>query len=499
MKSLVYTFSSACLALSLGLAAQAQSQTQPTAEQEPRSVRLATAPQQSVEGRPLNIYRFGEGTAEFVFLFGAFHGDEPQGPYLLQRLMDVLSANPAYYQDKSIFVMPVVNPDGLQRKTRMNARKVDLNRNFPTRDYQANQHRGTRYYAGPKALSEPESATVYELLKPYVQSVGKDKIKILSIHAPLAVNNFDGLARPLAERMAVYNGYKAIKDIGYPTPGSFGTYYGKEHGLAMITLETSSESAPRAWERHREALLALLQFPDKELYPELVIPSLRPEPQSTPRPEPSESPEALLSPPAADPAEPAPRRWWPLPQATPEPTPEPTPLPTPVPESTLPPVLAPVATPEPTPAAYQPGSQKLPPLSVQAWIKVSKKDQRLYVLEQSKVIASFPVSTGLGAKDTPNGTFKLLTRVVEPPYSGSPHLGKRYYPPRHPNNPLGSRWMQINGWHYRTGAMLGIHGTDDPENIGKAVSGGCVRMHNQDVELLFERLRVGMKVVIATE
>jgi len=459
-------------------------------------------PQRSVEGRDLKVYRFGDNTDEVIFLFGAFHGDEPQGAYILEQLMQLLQQQPAYYQDKSIFIVPVVNPDGLARKTRVNANKVDLNRNFPTRDYKPGQHRSTRYYAGPRALSEPESQLVHELLKPYLSAEYKNKIKVLSIHAPLAVNNFEGTARPVAERMAVYNGYRAVQDIGYPTPGSFGTYYGKEQGLSVITLETSNESPQQAWQRHQKALLALLQFPEPNLYPELLPPVLDPSPLATPTPEPESEPksepDSELGPGPERELEPAlPRRWWPLPQPTPLPTPEPTP--TPLPSPTLPPVLAPVATPEPTPSAYQPGTQKLPALSAKAWVKISKQDQKLYVLEQDKVVASFPVATGKGVKDTPNGTFKLLTRVANPPYSGSPHLGKRYYPPQHPNNPLGSRWMQFNAWHYYSGAMLGIHGTDDPASIGKALSAGCVRMHNQDVELLFEHLRVGMKVVIADQ
>lgn len=482
----------------------------------------------SVQGRPIPIYRYGDGSGEYLFLFGTFHGDESQGTYMLHELMMILDQNPAYYADKTIFIVPMVNPDGQQRKTRVNAHSVDLNRNFPTRNFKPGLNKGTRYFGGPTALSEPESKMVFELLKPYISAEPSDKIKILSIHAPLAVNNFDGPAQALADSMKRYNGYGVSSDIGYATPGSFGTYYGKERGIKVVTLETSNESPQAAWKRHHKALLALLQHPDQNLYPVMPTPTPTPVPTPVPTPEmtpePTASPEVSPSPePTTEPtpeatasptAEPTPSlepsatpsqmsRWWPLPPvpmstpaATPEPSPEPTPIstPRPTPRPTVRPT--PLPTPVPTATPYRPGAIKLPPLSKQVLLKISKKTQRLEVIEQGKVIAWFPVSTGLGPKDTPNGSFKVLTKVVYPSYNGSLHLGKRYWAPKDPHNPLGTRWMQINGWHYRSGAMLGIHGTDEPLGIGKAVSGGCVRMHNADVERLFEALPVGAKVVI---
>ena len=480
------------LGLNLGLA--------PAAFAAPAAI---TPKHTSAEGRDIPVYRYGDGKGEYLFLFGVFHGDEPQGAYMLTELMEILDQNPAYYADKTIFVVPVVNPDGLEHKTRVNAHKVDLNRNFPTRDFKPGLNKGTRYHGGPAPLSEPESRLVFELLKPYL-ALESDKIKILSIHAPLAVNNFDGPARALAERLKQYNGYAAAGDIGYSTPGSFGTYYGKERGIRVITLETSKESSQAAWTRHQKALLALLQYPDPNLYPSPVAsPTALPTPLPTPLPTLEPTPEPTVTPslePTPAPTSTPQKRWWPLrhpaavmtPEPSPQPTPEPSLTPTPVPT----PVSTPMPTPMPTPTPYLPGKITLPALSKLTVLKVSKKTQRLEVVDHGKTLASFPVSTGKGPKDTPNGTFKVLTKALYPSYNGSPHLGKRYWPPKDPHNPLGTRWMQISAWHYRTRAMLGIHGTDEPAGIGQAVSGGCVRMHNADVEKLYAALPVGVKVVI---
>ena len=66
--------------------------------------------------------------------------------------------------------------------------------------------------------------------------------------------------------------------------------------------------------------------------------------------------------------------------------------------------------------------------------------------------------------------------------------------PRHmaggPDNPLGARAMYLGGTLYR------IHGSNEPETIGQAVSSGCIRMTNEDVVDLYERVRVGTKVVV---
>lgn len=234
---------------------------QAAATRAPVVQKLSLARATSWQGRPLEAYRLGQGQDEFVFFFGGFHGDEAQGVLMLNALMAELKEKPALLEKRSVFIMPQVNPDGVAHKKRVNHRGVDLNRNFPTSNYRAGAHPKTRYYAGQSALSEPESKAVFELLKPFVERIPAHKIKIMSIHAPLAVNNYDGPARDISLAMKRHNGYAVSSDIGYPTPGSFGSYYGKEKGIRVVTLETGRVSAQAAWKRHRKALYAFLLFP----------------------------------------------------------------------------------------------------------------------------------------------------------------------------------------------------------------------------------------------
>ena len=84
--------------------------------------------------------------------------------------------------------------------------------------------------------------------------------RIVSIHAPLEVVNYDGPARALAERMSVHNGYPVSGDIGYPTPGSFGNYAGVERNIPTITLELPRGGFDAMWEPNKKALLEAITY-----------------------------------------------------------------------------------------------------------------------------------------------------------------------------------------------------------------------------------------------
>ena len=66
---------------------------------------------------------------------------------------------------------------------------------------------------------------------------------------------------------------------------------------------------------------------------------------------------------------------------------------------------------------------------------------------------------------------------------------KGFYPGG-PNNPLGARALYIGSTIYR------IHGTNQPWSIGQAMSSGCIRLANNDVEDLYSRVRVGSRVIV---
>jgi hypothetical protein len=122
-------------------------------------------------------------------------------------------------------------------------------------------------------------------------------------------------------------------------------------------------------------------------------------------------------------------------------------------------------------------------------ILVRKSRFELAVLLGGAPIDRFPVAVGADAS-TPVGVFKVRDRIKNPDWY---FHGKRI-PFGDPQNIIGTRWLGLTGAAAADG--IGIHGTADDSSIGKAVSMGCVRMHNADVEKLFEWGDAGVEVEI---
>ena len=206
----------------------------------------------SWQRRPLELYRLGTGPVGLLLL-AVMHGDEPAGEYFCHQLLAEVAEQPGLLGSQTLLVCPVVNPDGLALGTRQNARGVDLNRNFPTRDW-ALGPAGERYYGGPEPASEPETQALMRLV--HTEKPGR----IVTIHADLHNLNYDGPAQALAEAMAGENGYTLAPDIGYPTPGSFGGYAGRERSIPTITLELPEGDGVALWPANRTALLRALTY-----------------------------------------------------------------------------------------------------------------------------------------------------------------------------------------------------------------------------------------------
>ena len=121
-------------------------------------------------------------------------------------------------------------------------------------------------------------------------------------------------------------------------------------------------------------------------------------------------------------------------------------------------------------------------------IVVSLEDRKLALVEDGKVIKTYPVAVGKPSTPSPVGTFTIQRRVMNPTYS---HDGRIVLPG--PNNPVGSRWMGLSIHGY------GIHGTNVPSSIGKAASHGCIRMAKADLEELYPMVAEGDTVELIGE
>ena len=209
------------------------------------------------------IYLTGDEDAK-TLIIGVFHGDEPQGKYLIEKYLEkdladatektmgVCPLSPLleikdfgspleggsefsiprrgqnYGRGGNLFI-PCLNPDGLQLGQRTNANGVDLNRNFPTKNWELTEK--NEFFGGEQPASEIETQFVIDIINAYQPET------ILTLHAPYKVVNYDGPAQDLAEQISEIINYPVEASIGYPTPGSFGTYAGIERQIKTLTLE----------------------------------------------------------------------------------------------------------------------------------------------------------------------------------------------------------------------------------------------------------------------
>ena len=209
----------------------------------------------TVSGRPIEAIAFSPPRYAKprppAIVFGAIHGDEPATRLQAERLIEELLDRPP---GRETWIIPVVNVDGLLGGSKNNARDVDLNRNFAAASWVATYQGG--YFPGATPESEPETQALVAL----IERSGAERL--IALHATYRVMNWDGRGQQLAEEMARLAGYPAAGDIGYPTPGSFGSKYGRDRGLEVVTVEVPYlEADERAWTETRTALRWALDLP----------------------------------------------------------------------------------------------------------------------------------------------------------------------------------------------------------------------------------------------
>ncbi len=127
-------------------------------------------------------------------------------------------------------------------------------------------------------------------------------------------------------------------------------------------------------------------------------------------------------------------------------------------------------------------------------IVISTEDRKLYLVQDNGRAISYSVGVGRPGFQW-GGTMRISRKAEWPGWTPPPAMRRRqpYLPAFVPggiNNPLGARAMYLGSSLYR------IHGTTEADTIGSAVSSGCIRMLNEDVEELYEMVNVGTRVVV---
>lgn len=210
-------------------------------------LKLQSGSMHSVEDRLLTYREYTPSNAASIpllpkgriLLISGIHGDEYSGISITYLWMMSMLKHTQNTRHHWLF-LPLANPDGLFRSdpaTRENARGVDLNRNFPSPDwdelalkYWDNYYRkNKRRYPGPTAGSEPENRWLVETIERFKPDA------IISIHAPYGLLDYDGPEHAIPNKI----GQLKHKELG-TYPGSLGRYAGEYLNIPVLTLELAS-------------------------------------------------------------------------------------------------------------------------------------------------------------------------------------------------------------------------------------------------------------------
>lgn len=107
------------------------------------------------------------------------------------------------------------------------------------------------------------------------------------------------------------------------------------------------------------------------------------------------------------------------------------------------------------------------------FIKIILRERRLDLYQRQQLFNSYPIAIGKPSTPSPIGSWEIINKKIMD--------GRQVY---------GTRWLGLSKPNY------GIHGTNNPSCIGKAVSLGCIRMRNHDIETIFPLIHLGTPVKI---
>ncbi len=199
----------------------------------------------SVEGRPIQVVRFGEGAAARLIVAGIHGGSEANTTALALELIEFLSSHPdAVPKGISLYILPLLNPDGAARAAgpegRINARGVDLNRNWPAL-WQPEWNRSGCWSLGPTSAgsgpaSEPETMSL-------VQFISAVKVEALISYHSAALGIFAGGQPPEARSLRLAESLAGVSDYPYPPIDTGCAFTGQlidwaaDNGIAAVDIE----------------------------------------------------------------------------------------------------------------------------------------------------------------------------------------------------------------------------------------------------------------------
>ena len=208
----------------------------------------------TIKGKDIKGFSFGdENSFNKTLIIGGIHGTEPQSKEICDLYIEEIKGK-QFPEDCYLLLIPALNPDGLEAKSRGNANSVDLNRNFPSSSWKNVPLAGNNsYFPGIKPASEIETQIIVDLLNKH------NFKKIVAIHTnytiqfpnPPMINYDSEQSRELAEKLSYVTNLPAHADVGYPTPGSLGVWIGFDLKKISTTVELDhTKSTEELYKKH---------------------------------------------------------------------------------------------------------------------------------------------------------------------------------------------------------------------------------------------------------
>jgi lipoprotein-anchoring transpeptidase ErfK/SrfK len=126
----------------------------------------------------------------------------------------------------------------------------------------------------------------------------------------------------------------------------------------------------------------------------------------------------------------------------------------------------------------------------EAKLIIDLSDRQVYLYKHGDLVANYEIAVGRSGWETPTGEFTVINKRIDPVWQ---HPFTKQIVPAGPDNPLGSRWI---GFWTDGANQIGLHGTNQEDLIGQAVSHGCVRMREPDIQELFELMHINTPVLV---
>jgi protein MpaA len=194
---------------------------------------------------------FGD-SGETCLIIAGLHGSENRSFNLAYQLAQNLM-NDVSEINKRAVIIPVLNPDGLISGSKVNGNGVDLNRNFPARSWSP-VYENDADYPGNRALSEPESNIIIQLILKY------NPKKVIILQAGSGDIFFNGQAENLARAIARLNNYNVKRQDTLSTRGSLAEYINDELRIPCITICLSGYDMNEIWKSNKDGLITAINY-----------------------------------------------------------------------------------------------------------------------------------------------------------------------------------------------------------------------------------------------